>query len=73
MHEIAEIKEYISTKRFDRVIFCLATTEDVFDYALKKYRIKIITTGFMVKSLVKKFKEKNKGDGHTIQNGIITT
>lgn len=53
-----QLKKYISTKRFGRVIFCLATTEDVYNYALKKYGIKIITTGFMIKHLAQAFKEK---------------
>lgn len=55
-----QLEKYISTKRFDRVIFCLATTEDVYDYALKKYRIKMVTTGFMIRLLAKAFKEKSR-------------
>lgn len=55
-----QLEAYISTKRFDRVLFCLATTKDVYDYAWKKYKIKIITTGFMIKHLAKAFKEKTR-------------
>jgi hypothetical protein len=52
-----QLKNYISSKRFDKVIFCLATTDDVYNYALKKYGIKIITTGFIIKQIAKFFKE----------------
>lgn len=52
-----QLRKYISSKRFDKVIFCLATTEGVFNYALEKYGIKIITTGFIIKQIAKFFKE----------------
>lgn len=52
-----QLKKYIPSKRFDRVLFCLATTQDAHDYALKKYKIKIVTSGFIIKQIAKFFKE----------------
>ena len=46
-----QLKRWIWSKKYDRVVFCFATTEDVFKYALEKYNIKIITAGFMIKNL----------------------
>ena len=55
-----QLKRYVSSRRFDRVIFCLATTENVYNRALKKYRIKIITTGFIIKQIAELFKGREK-------------
>lgn len=55
-----QLRKYISSKRFDRVIFCLATKGDVYDYALEKYGIKIITSGFIIKQISKLFKESER-------------
>lgn len=55
-----QLKRYIPSKRFDRVIFCLATTERVYNYAFDEYRIKIITTGFIIKQIAELFKGKEK-------------
>lgn len=52
-----QLRKYVSTSNFDKVIFCLATTEEVYKYAVKKYGIKIITAGFMIKQIAKSFKE----------------
>jgi len=52
-----QLKKCIPSKRFDKVIFCLATTEEVYKYALEKYGIKIITTGFIIKHIARFFKE----------------
>jgi len=52
-----QLRKYVRSKKFDRVVFCLATTEEVYDYALRKYGIKIITTGFMIKHIARFFKE----------------
>lgn len=51
-----QLRKYISTKSFDKVLFCLATTDDVGTYAKRKYEIKIVTTGFMIKQIAKFFK-----------------
>jgi len=51
-----QLRKYISTKSFDKVLFCLATTEDVCTYAQRKYGIKIVTTGFMIKQIAIFFK-----------------
>lgn len=53
-----QLRNYLPHMRFDKVIFCLATTEDVYNYALEKYGIKIITTGFIIKQMAKLFKAK---------------
>lgn len=55
-----QLRKYISSKIFDKVLFCLATTEDVYDYAIKKYEIKVITTGFIVRQIARFFKERGK-------------
>ncbi len=55
-----QIKKYITSKRFDRVLFCLATTQKVYDYAYKKYGVKIITAGFIIKQFCKFYKDKGK-------------
>jgi hypothetical protein len=55
-----QLRELIPGRRFDRVIFCLATTEEIHDYAWKKYEIKIITTGFMIKQMTRFFKESER-------------
>jgi hypothetical protein len=46
-----QLKNFISSKRFDKILFCLATTEKVYKYALKEYGIKIITSGFIIKNI----------------------
>jgi len=51
-----QLKKYISSKVFDKVLFCLATTEDVYNYAMRKYDIKIVTTGFIIKQIARFFK-----------------
>jgi len=55
-----QLKKYIPSKKFDKIVFCLATTEDVYNYALRKYGIKIITTGFIIKQIAKLFKERER-------------
>jgi len=55
-----QLKKYIPQRRFDKVLFCLATTEDVYNYAWKKYRIKIVTTGFIIKQIAELFKERER-------------
>ncbi len=45
------MKELMPTRKFDRVIFCFATNQSTYDYALNKYGIKMITTGQMIKSI----------------------
>ncbi len=52
-----QLKKYLPSRSFDKVIFCLATTEEVYKYALEKYGIKIITTGFIIKHITRLFKE----------------
>lgn len=52
-----QLKKWIWTKKYDRAIFCAATTENIFDYALTKYNIKIISAGFMIKDLATIYKE----------------
>lgn len=55
-----QLKKYIPHKRFDKVIFCLATTEDIYNYAWEEYKIKIITTGFIIKQIAELFKERER-------------
>lgn len=55
-----QLKKYLPSRRFDKAIFCLATTEDVYDHAWRKYNIKIITTGFMIKRIAQFFKEEER-------------
>lgn len=55
-----QLKKFISTKKYARVIFCLATNQQVYDYALDKYNIKIITTGLMIKRMARFFKESER-------------
>jgi len=52
-----QLRNYIPSRIFDKVLFCLATTEDVYNHALVKYKIKIITTGFIIKQIANFFKE----------------
>jgi len=52
-----QLKKYIPSTIFDKVIFCLATTEEVYNYALRKYKIKIITTGSIIRQIARFFKE----------------
>lgn len=52
-----QLRKYISSKIFDKVVFCLATTEEVNDYAATKYETKIITTGFIIKQIARFFKD----------------
>jgi len=53
-----QLKKYLPSRRYAKAIFCLATTEDVYDCAWKKYKIKVITTGFMIKQIAQFFKEE---------------
>jgi hypothetical protein len=55
-----QLKKWIPSKDYDRVIFCKATTQEVYDYALKKYTIKIVTIGIMIKMIARFFKESNR-------------
>jgi hypothetical protein len=55
-----QLRKLIPSKRYDKVIFCLATTQQVYDYAWKKYGIKIVTTGLMIKLMTKFFKESER-------------
>ena len=52
-----QLKKYFPYQKFDRVLFCFATTEEIFNYAWEKYGIKIITAGFMIKQLANQYKE----------------
>jgi hypothetical protein len=52
-----QLRRWIWSKKYDRVIFCFATTEEVFKHALEKYNIKMITAGFMIKNLALFFKK----------------
>ena len=45
----AQLRDLIPKKEHDKVIFCRATSQQVYDYALKKYNIKIVTVGLMIK------------------------
>lgn len=54
-----QLRYYIKSKKFDRILFCYATTDKVYSYALKK-RIRIITAGFMIKELIKFYKNQKK-------------
>lgn len=55
-----QLRKYIRSKKFGRVLFCLATTEKVYEYALRKYGIKVITTGFIIKHIAAFFKESER-------------
>jgi hypothetical protein len=55
-----QLKKLIPSKNFEKVIFCFATNQEVYDYALKKYRIKIITVGQMLKHMADFFKTSNR-------------
>jgi len=44
-----QLKHYISEKNFDRILFCFGTTREVYEYALYDYKVRIITTGFIIK------------------------
>ncbi len=52
-----QLRKYIPSKIFDKLVFCLATTEDVYQYAMKTYEIKILTTGFIIKQIARFFKD----------------
>lgn len=56
----AQLKKYLSGKSFDKIIFCQATTDDVYKYALKKYGIRIITSGFIINSLINYVKTSDR-------------
>ena len=55
-----QLKRYLPSRQFDKVIFCLATTEEVFKYALKEYEIKIVTTGFIIKQIADLFRNSER-------------
>lgn len=52
-----QLRKLIPNRTYDKVLFCLATTEEVFDYAKATYDIKIVTTGFMIKHIARFFIE----------------
>jgi len=54
-----QLKKYFSSKKFDRILFCGATTDEVYEYALKK-GVRIITSGFIIKKLCDIFTESGK-------------
>ncbi len=54
-----QLKDFIPTKNFDKVLFCFATNQDTYDYALKK-GINIVTTGQMLKNLASFFKTSER-------------
>lgn len=43
-----QLKKYISSKKFDRVLFCGGTTHEVYKHA-EKNGVRIITSGFIIK------------------------
>lgn len=53
----SQLKDYVPNKNFERILFCLATTEEVYEYALKKYNLRILTFGFIFKELNKLYQE----------------
>lgn len=55
-----QLKNYVPGKNFERILFCLATTEEVYKYALKKYNLKILTFGFIFKEFNKLYQESGK-------------
>jgi hypothetical protein len=55
-----QLRKWLWSEKFDRIIFCFATTEGVFNKALGKYNIKMITAGFMIKNLAAFFKESKR-------------
>ena len=55
-----QLKEHISGRAFDKALFCLTTTKDVYDYAQEEYETKIITTGFIIKNMADFFKNSEK-------------
>ncbi|MBI4452479.1 hypothetical protein HY637_03555 [Candidatus Woesearchaeota archaeon] len=54
-----QLKKYISSKKFDRVLFCGATTNAVYKYAEKK-GVRIITSGFIIKYFCKHYTKYRK-------------
>ena len=58
-----DLNKWISSKKFDKVLFCSAATTEVCDYALKKYGIRIITTGFIIKQFCKMIKDTKAREG----------
>jgi len=50
-----QLKKLVPTRKYEKVIFCFATTQEVYDYALNKHCIKIVTMGVMLKNLAKFF------------------
>lgn len=61
-HDISrsQLKDYFSSSKFDRILFCHSTTPEIFNYAFKK-KVKIITSGFIIKQLIN-FDKKQKKD-----------
>jgi len=55
-----QLKKYLPNRKFDKILFCLATTEKVHDYAWEQYGILIITTGFMIKQIAQLFRESDR-------------
>lgn len=56
----AQLRDLIPKKEHDKVIFCRATSQQVYDYALKKYNIKIVTVGLMIKLIAEFFKHSDR-------------
>src|SRR5208283_3820203 len=46
--------------KVDKVLFCLATTDEVYNYALDKHEIKIVTVGQIIKSMAKNVKDNER-------------
>ncbi len=54
-----QLKTFFETRSFDRVLFCLATTNEVFKYARKRYGITIVSAGLMIKQMARFFRESD--------------
>jgi len=59
-----QLEKYIPRRElesgnFDKVLFCTATTDTVYNYALTK-GIKIVTAGFMIKEIANHFKNSKR-------------
>lgn len=55
-----QLRNYISGTSFDRILFCLATTEDLARYARENLGIKVITTSLMIKELAQFFRRSKR-------------
>ena len=54
-----QLRTFFKSRSFDKVLFCLATTDDVFEYAQSKYGIKVMSAGFMIKQMIKFFRSSD--------------